>query len=315
LTSTASIAIVTDSAAGLPQAFLEQHNISVVPYYVHLGEESYISGVTIDPPTFFERLRASPEMEVHTGVPTIAKFLDVYRDLASWAKGIVAVHVAGKMSGTCSAAEVAAAQAPVPVVVLDTETSAMGEGFAVLAAARAAEEGGTLEQVVAEVKATIPNTGLYALLESVNYALKGGRLSAAAARVGSRLRIQPLIRVKNNSLNLIGQARRRSKGVTALVDKVVDEVQNNPVRLAVHYAEDKAEGQGVLDTLRARLNCVESYLMRVPVELGVHSGPGAIGIGYHIERGESTGLIQQLEERLGRITTQAKEAVRSRLQQ
>jgi len=315
LTPSASVAVVTDSAAGLPDSFLEQYNISVVPYYVHLGETSYISGVTIDPPTFFERLRAAPEMEVHTGVPTIAKFLDVYRDLADWAEGIVGIHVAGKMSGTCSAAEVAAAQSPVPVVVLDTETSAMGEGYAVLSAARAAQEGGTLEQVVATAKATISNTGLYALLESVTYALKGGRLSATAAKVGSRLRIQPLIRVKNNSLNLIGQVRRRSRGVTALMDKVVDEVRDDPVHIAVHYAEDESEGQSVLASLRARLNCVESYLMRVPVELGVHAGPGALGIGYHVEREESAGLVQQIEERLGRITTQAKDAVRSRLHQ
>lgn len=312
MTPTTSVAIVTDSAAGLPAAFLERYNIAVVPFWVHMGNESYLSGETLDPPTFFRRLRADPELEIHTGVPGIAKFVEIYRSLATKAQGIVSIHITAKQSGTCSAAEIAARESPVPVVVVDTGTTAMAEGFTVLAAARAAKEGNSLEQVVARARAAIPNTGVIALLESVTYALKGGRLSAAAAKVGSRLRIQPLIRVKDNKVSVVGQARKRSKGIASLTEKIVDEVRDAPSHLTVHFAEDENEGQSLLDTLRSRINCVESYLMRVPIELGVHAGPGAVGVAYHIERGD-VGLVHQLEQRLERIGTQAKEAIRSRL--
>ncbi|MCJ7548795.1 MAG: hypothetical protein MUQ30_03835, partial [Anaerolineae bacterium] len=72
------------------------------------------------------------------------------------------------------------------------------------------------------------------------------------------------------------------------------------------------EGQRLLDRLRSRINCVESYLMRIPIELGVHAGPGSIGVAYHVEH-DNIGLAQQLEQKLERIGTQAKEAIRSRL--
>jgi DegV family protein with EDD domain len=154
MTPMTSVAIVTDSAAGLPAVLLERYNIAVVPFWVHMGNESYLSGETLDPPTFFRRLRADPELEVHTGVPGIARFVEIYRSLATKAQSIVSIHITAKQSGTCSAAEVAARESPVPVVVVDTGTTAMAEGFTVLAAARAAEEGNSLEQVVA--RAPIP---------------------------------------------------------------------------------------------------------------------------------------------------------------
>ncbi len=304
----ASIAIVTDSASGLPEALAQQHNIQVIRYWVHLGDESFISGVTIDPPAFFQRLRADPAQAAHTGVPAVAKFLEAYRQAASWAKAIVSVHVAGKQSGTCSAAEVAARESPIPVTIIDTETTAMAEGFVALACARLAEQGATLEQVVEQAHAAVRNVGLYALLENISYALKGGRLSSAASAVGTLLKIQPLIRVRDNKVSLIGQARRRVKGLQSLIDKVCKEVGDAPVRLAVHYAEDEEEGQSVLDALKSRLHCIEAYLTRVPVELGVHAGPGSIGIAYHAER-EATGL----RERLERLGAQAKEMLQSRL--
>ena len=312
LTSTTSVAIVTDSAAGLPTALLERYNIAVVPFWMHMGNESYLSGETLDPPTFFRRLRAAPELEIHTGVPGIAKFVEIYRSLATKAQGIVSIHITAKQSGTCSAAEVAARESPVPVVVVDTGTTAMAEGFTVLAAARAAQEGNSLEQVIAKARAAIPNTGVTALLENVTCILKGGRLSAAAGRVGSMLRIQPLVRVKDNKVSLVGQVRKRSKGIEALIEKTVDEVRGDAAHLTVHFAEAEDEGQRLLDSLRSRINCVESYLMRIPIELGVHAGPGSIGVAYHIER-ENTGLGRQVEQKLERIHTQAKEAIRSRL--
>jgi DegV family protein with EDD domain len=312
MSSVASIAIVTDSAAGIPDDLLKSHHINVVPYWVHMGKESFISGVNMHPPEFFRRLRAAPEMEVHTGVPAVAKFAEAYHSLASWAKGIVSVHVASKQSGTCSAAEIAARDARIPVVVVDTETTAMAEGFVVLEAARQAAAGAPLEQVVAAARSVVPHVGVFALLESVSYALKGGRLSSAAGRVGSLLNIQPLIRVTENKVGLMGQARRRSQGIKTLIDRVVNEAKADPTHLTVHFAEDEDEGRNLLDALKARLNCVESYLARVPVELGVHSGPGAIGVAYYIER-ESISRLEQLEQQISRLGDQAKEAIRSRL--
>ena len=184
----------------------------------------------------------------------------------------------------------------------------MAEGFIVLLAARAAAAGATVDEIVSKAKAAVPHASVYALLESVSHVLKGGRLSAAAGKVGSMLNIQPIVRVHGNRVGLAGQVRRRSKGRSAIIDRVVDDVRDDPVHLTVHYAEDKSEGQHVLDELKSRINCVEDLLTRVPVELGVHAGPGALGIAYYVER-EDLGLREQI----GKLSDQAKEAILARL--
>lgn len=308
----ASIGIITDSATGIPQDLIEQYNVHVVPYWVNMGKESFISGETIDPPEFFRRLRADLNLEVHSSVPPVARLVEMYHSVAQRAESIVAMFLAGKRSAICDVAQLASRESPVPVVVIDTETTAMAEGFVVLEAARVAASGGTLEEVVQKAKSVIPNVNLLALLENIDFVLKGGRLSNAAGRVGSLLNIQPLVRVAGNKVSVMGQARRRSKGLQTLIDKTLDDAKEDPTHLAVHYAEDEGEGRSLLETLKARLNVVESYLIRVPVELGVHAGPGSIGVAYYVER-EDVGLVQQLEQQLERLGTQAKKALRSRL--
>ncbi len=306
-----SIAVVTDSAASIPEALCQQYRIEVVPIWVNMDKVSYRSGIDMQPASFFAQLRANPATQVSTSVPAIPVFLEAYRKQAQWASGIVAVHVAGKQSGTCNLAEVAGRESPVPVAVVDSQTTAMAQGFVALEAARAAAEGATLEEVAARARAVVPNAGVVALLETVNYAFQGGRLSSAASMVGSLLKISPLIRVQNNRVSLIGQARRRSKGIAAVIEKVVDEIEDNPVHLAVHYAEDETEGTYVLEELKKLLRCVETYLLHVPTELGVHTGPGALGVSYYVER-QASGISQQLEK-LSDYARGAKDAILSRV--
>ena len=311
----ASVAIVTDSAANIPEALRQKYQIEVVPIWVNMDKVSYRSGIDMNPETFFAQLRANPDMAVSTSVPAIPVFLEAYQKQAQWAESIVAVHVAGKQSGTCNLAEIAGRDSPVPVTVVDSQTTAMGQGFVALEAARAAAEGASQDEVTALARAAVPNAGVVALLETVKYAFQGGRLSSAASTVGSLLKISPLIRVQNNRVSLIGQARRHSKGIAAVIEKVVDDVQDNPVHLAVHYAEDETEGNYVLEELRKLLHCVETYLLHVPTELGVHTGPGALGVAYFIER-QFSGISQQLEQRLEKISDYArgaKDAILSRV--
>ena len=278
------VAVVTDSASGIPPALLEQYRIEMIPFWVRVGEGSYKDGVDINPTSFFRMVRADEEATVGTSVPAVEAFLEVYNRVAEWAESIVSVHVAGEQSGTCNAAQLAAEASPIPVTVVDSGTTAMAEGFIALEAARAAIEGASLDAVLERVRTLLPQTGLLALLETVNYAVKGGRLTTAARLIGNLLRIQPLISVSGNKVGLAGQVRRRRSGLKALVERVIERVDGRPVRLTVHYAEDEEEGRSVLEALKERLNCLETYLTRVPVALGVHAGPGSIGVAYCIEK-------------------------------
>jgi DegV family protein with EDD domain len=168
-------------------------------------------------------------------------------------------------------------------VVVDSETTAMAQGFVTLEAARAALQGATLHEVVERARAVIPNVEVTALLETINYAVQGGRLASAARLLGNLLRIQPLIRVAENKVSLIGQTRRRRKGLRQLLESIQARVGESPVHIAVHHAGDEAEGQALLEQLQASLDCVEAYLAWVPVALGVHAGPGAVGVACYVE--------------------------------
>ncbi|HNT78518.1 MAG TPA: DegV family protein [Anaerolineae bacterium] len=304
----APVAIITDSAACLPKELCHQYRIDTVPYYVHIGQQSYLSGKDLQPETFFERLRAAPEVAVSTGAPPIQAFLSAYQKVSTWAKAAVSIHIAGKQSNGCNAAELASRESPIPVVVIDSETTGMAEGFVALEAARAAANGESLEQVASKARAVVPNVGVIALLENVAFVLRGGRLGGAARVVSDFLKIQPMVSVQHNRVSLCGQVRRRSQGLKALTNKILDEVRDAPTHLAVHYAEDETEGRTLLEALKARVNCVEQYLTRVPIELGAHAGPGVIAVAYYVEK-ETLDLKQQLS----RFTEYAKEAIRSRL--
>lgn len=277
------VAVVTDSAAGLPPTLIEQCRISVANFWVRVGERSYIDGVDLLPEAFYPLLRAQRNPDVGTSVPAPETFETLYRQAATWAKAIVSVHVAGRQSGTCNAARLAAEASPVPVIVIDSGTTAMAEGFVALEAARAALQGHTLDEVAAHAQRAAKNMGLVALLESISYAVKGGRLASAARLVGNLLAIQPLIRVQENQLGIVGQVRRRASGLKQLCERIAERAGSAPVHLTVHYSEDEQEGQALLEELKRRMNCVEGYLTRVPVALGVHAGPGAIGVAYYVE--------------------------------
>jgi DegV family protein with EDD domain len=170
-----NVAIVTDSAASIPETLRRQYQIEVVPIWVNMDKVSYRSGIDMNPETFFAQLRANPDMTVSTSVPAMPVFLEAYQKQAQWADSIVAIHVAGKQSGTCNLAEIAGRESPVPVTVVDSQTTAMAQGFVVLEAARAAAEGASQDQVAARARAAVPNAGVVALLETVSYAFKGGR--------------------------------------------------------------------------------------------------------------------------------------------
>lgn len=299
------VAIVTDSATAIPESLIEKYRISIVPYWVQMGDRSLVDGVDLTPGEFFQRVRADASLAVSTSVPSPEVFLAAYQKAAAWAQGIVSIHLAGEQSATCQVARLAATSSPVPVRVVDTQTTAMAEGFIVLEAAKAAAAGATFDEVVALAESLAPHVEVLALLENVGYAIRGGRLASAARMVGSFLRIQPIVRVAENKVSIVGQVRRRAKGLELLFERVTGRSGENPTHLAVHFADDEQEGRSFLDRLQARLNCVETFLVQVPVALGVHAGPGSIGVAYYVEGGmlsPESGALRSLS----RLQEQAK---------
>lgn len=280
---TERVAVATDSGANLPQSVIEQYDIEVIPLWVQIEDQSYRDGIDIKPLEFFRRLREKVR-RVSTSQPSLGEFLAAYERLRAKADSIVSIHVTSRYSGVMSAAQAAAAElAPYPIEVVDTGTISMAQGFAVLAAARAAAAGESLRGVVERVKAVVPRVDLVATLESLEFAVRGGRLAWAGRLLDNLLHVKPLIRVRNNDVGIFGQARTRAKAVRQMVDEIAKRVGDAPLHVAVLYSDALEEAQQLKENILARFRCVEVYLEPIVPVLGAHAGPGSLGLAFYAD--------------------------------
>lgn len=277
------VVVATDSGANLPRILTEQLGIEVIPLWVQMDDQSYRDGVDIQPLEFFRRL-AERVRRVGTSQPSLGEFLEFYRRIQEKARSIVSIHVTSRYSGIYQAARAAAAElAPYPIEVVDSGTIAMAQGFVVLAAARAAAAGASLAEVVERARAAIPKVDLIAALETLEYAVRGGRLAWAARMVGNLLQVKPLVRVANNDVGLFGQARSRAKAVRQLLDTLAQRVGDASVHIAILHSGAVEEAQRLKEEILTRFRCVEVYVEPIAPVLGVHAGPGALGLAYYVE--------------------------------
>lgn len=277
------VVVATDSGANLPSSLIEQYGIEVIPLWVKMEGRFYRDGVDIQPLEFFQSLKERVQ-NVGTSQPAPGEWLEFYRRLQDQAEAIVSVHVTSRYSGVVGAARAAAAElAPFPIEVVDTGTIAMAEGFVALAAARAAEAGASLAEVMQRVRELTPRVDLIAALETIEYAVRGGRMATAAHLLSSLLRIKPLVRVQSNEVNIFGKTRTRTKAIRSLLDELAERVGDMPLHVAVLYTDALEEAQHIRDEIVARFHCEEVYLEVAAPVLGVHSGPGAIGLAFYAE--------------------------------
>jgi len=269
------VKVVTDSTADLPSQLAQELGITVVPVYVRFGEEVYRDRVSISEDEFYERLTHDP-VHPSTVQPGPQDFLEVYQKLSPDADGIVSIHVSGKLSGTCNSALMAKEmlETKCPVEVVDSETLSMSLGLTAIAAATVAKAGESLDKVVEETKQAIPKIHLFALLDTLEYLKRGGRIGKVKALLGSVLSVKPMLAVKDGELVPAGQVRTRAKGI----DKLFDFVKNTAdiQDLAVVYNTTPDEAQNLAGRIGSVFVREKIRLARLGPGLGVHAGPGAL---------------------------------------
>jgi len=279
----ARIAVVTDSAACIPEDLRRQYNIHVVPFELVWNGQSYHDGVDITPTEVYRRLRELREGNSWptTSQPALGTFANLYAELSTQADGIVSIHVPDELSGTLHTARLAAEQAAtVPVRVIDARTAAIAEGFVVLAAARAAAAGKSLEEVAAAAEATIPRVGLYATLESLEYLRRGGRIGEAAAMLGARLRIHPILYLAEGRVKVAGVTRNRRQALERILNLMEERVGRRPTSVGVFHADAADDAVWIEARVRERFDCQHFYITEFTPVMGVHSGPGTIGLAF-----------------------------------
>jgi DegV family protein with EDD domain len=269
-----TVGIVTDGTCDLPEAMVTELGIEVVPLYVNFGHESYLDGVELSREAFYARLPgANPPPTTAMAGPH--RFLHAYQQLsAAGATEIVSIHVAQSLSGVLETARLAAQESPVPVTLFDSGSLTLGVGFLAWRAAEAASEGAGVDDIVALLTDQRKRTHVMAVLDTLEFLRRSGRMNRVLATVGGWLQMKPLL-LMNDGMTKAEKVRTTEAAAHRLLALLEEKVPLEKVALVHTHA--LAEAEELRQSARHLLPDGELLSVDVTPVLGTHLGPGAVG--------------------------------------
>ncbi len=269
-----NVLVVTDSTADIPRQGADDLGIVVVPLNVMFGTESFRDGIDLTPGDFLDRLREAPTLPT-TSQPPVTAFETVFRDARERGQDVVCVTISADLSGTHNAARLAAdAVDPERIRIVDSRATTMQEGWVAIAAARRAREGASFDQVAEAAEAAISRARLYAVLRTLDYVHKGGRIGRAQQLVGSALAIKPILGVVDGIVTPVERVRTWKKAVT----RVAELVTPTPTDILVIHSDNLDDAQGVAAKLRQMYPDATIDIGWAGAAITTYAGPGAVGV-------------------------------------
>ncbi|HET9920883.1 MAG TPA: DegV family protein [Ktedonobacteraceae bacterium] len=274
-----AVRIVTDSTADIPPAVAEKLDITVVPLTVFFGEEAYLDGVELDNASFYRKLQASKELPT-TSQPSPAAFEEAYeRLIKEGATGILSVHLSSQLSGTYQSARTAVGMLPedmknVPIEVVDSESISVGMSVPIMKAAEEAQAGHSLEEISANLLDRLARTRILAVLDTLEYVRRGGRIGSAGALLGNMLSFKPIISLKEGKVIPLERPRTRSKAYERIAQLLKE---MGPLESVVIAESSEEVGQQLRQALKAAYPG-EIATYKLGGVLGTHTGPGTAAI-------------------------------------
>ena len=274
------VKIIVDSTADMTPAVAEK--VGIVPLTVHFGEKEYVSGVDIDNKTFYEMLMASEALPT-TSQPTPFAFAEAYKQAVADGSDAVCITCSGRLSGTNQSANIAADDFDGKVRVVDSNTIAISLGILAQYAVELAEQGLSADEIVEKLEQKKGKVRLLALVDTLEYLKKGGRVSPTVAFAGGLLNIKPLIAVEEGEIKVLGKARGTKQGNNLMNQQIealggIDASMpvmlgytGNDTELLCRYREESAQ---------VWASCPELPDSQVGSVVGTHVGPGAVAVAF-----------------------------------
>ena len=281
----APVKIVTDSAADLDDALVAELGITVVPLSIRFGSEEFTDRVDLSPQQFYEKMASSSALP-ETAAPSPGAFEKAFRAaLDEDAAGVVCVNLSGALSATIQSAQNAAraiaedSPGMPPIHVVDSRSVTGGLGSQVTAAARAARDGASADDIAALVQDMVGRTRVFGALDTLDNLKKGGRIGGAQALLGSLLAIKPLIEIRDGAVHEAGKPRTRAKAIRQLVDKLREAGSVENVNVLHGLAPDVDE----LLTLVADVVPRDQITVGIiGATIGTHGGPRVVGVTWQV---------------------------------
>lgn len=277
------IALVTDSTAYIPRDLREKFPISVVPQVVIWENETFEDDVTITPEQFYTRLRTAKVMP-STSQVSVVNMHKAFSSLLEQGYEVLGMFLSAKLSGTFQSAVLGRdelASGKEKVELIDTETTAMAMGFQVLAVARAALDGASMEDCKALAAKARDRTGVYLTVDTLEFLHRGGRIGGAQRFLGTALNLKPILMVDGGRVEPVERVRTRGKALDRLVELVAEKCAGKtPVRMATLHADAEVDARALLDKIVPLVNPVEKVFAAVSPAVGANAGPGTVGLAY-----------------------------------
>lgn len=280
-----SIRIIADSTCYLPKEYIDKYNVSIVSLNVLLNGKSYRE-TDLENDWFYKEMSKSPSIPT-SSQPSIDDFYKAIESQVKEGHDIVGIFLSSDMSGTFSTSnlvkEMILEKYPnANIVMLDSRSNCMQAGYAILEAAKAAADNKSLDEVVSIAKSVIENSKFIFVPDTLDYLKKGGRIGGAAALFGSLLQIKHILTVTDGKTTVLTKVRTKKKAIDKIIDTVMEQNLKSPIKgLIVHHINCESEGQELANKLQDKLGISNIKIQSIGPIIGLHVGPGSIGVAYH----------------------------------
>ena len=275
------VRIIVDSTADINEQI--RHRLTVVPLTVHFGDEEFVDGVTITHKEFYEKLVETDVLPT-TSQATPAAFDEMFASVVAAGESAVVLTISSKLSGTYQSAMIAAQEYPGRIFVVDSQTAAIGAGVLTELALQLADSGMEAEQIAERLEQERENVRVIAMLDTLEYLKRGGRISKAVAFAGGILFIKPVVSIQDGQIHILGKARGSKQGnnlLVAEIEKAGGVDFSRPVLLGYTGLSDVLLQKYIEDSKALwEQGTRELHSTIIGSVIGTHAGPGAVAVAF-----------------------------------
>jgi len=273
------IALVIDSTTAMSPELAKGLEFEVAPVVIMFGEEELLDGVDIQPKAFYKRL-ATSDIHPTTSQPTPNAYKDIFDNLLGEGKEILVMPISSKLSGSYQSAILAKQMLPdAPIEVVDTLTGAMAVGLVLKRVYKATKEGKSLQECKELAKNLFENVGIFLTVDTLEYLHKGGRIGTASKFLGTALKFRPILEVFEGAFVGHEKVRTTKKAVEKMIEYTLERIDGRkPLHVSIVQADAEERAEELLEKLKEIVEISSSYIGPVSPGVGVHLGPGTIGI-------------------------------------
>lgn len=276
------IYIVTDSTTDMTEEQIKKYGIHVVPLNIQIDNETYVDGVDIMPEEFLD-LMANAEELPKSSQPAIGLLKNLYDELGKDGAKIISIHMTGGMSGTAKSAESAAQMSGADVTVIDSQFISHALAFQVIEAAEMAQNGHSVEEIVARVKEIQKATSLYVVVDKMDNLVKGGRVGKGRALLGSLLNIKPIAMLQDGVYTPVAQVRSHRQVVRHLFKAFTEQTAGKIIKkVGISHAHGLAMAEPLKKLIEESGVKDVALTFTTPI-ISTHTGEGAIGFMFYAE--------------------------------